>query len=363
MDDADRKRNQEAFVAEEADIVVATVAFGMGIDKSNVRFVIHSGMPKSLEHYQQETGRAGRDGLGAECVLLFSPGDYHTWKFILENAESTQALDIHLRKLSDVYSFSTGYQCRHRSLSQYFGQRLDRLNCMACDVCLEDLEPVTDSLVVAQKILSSVIRQREVFGAEYTAGVLIGSREQRILANGHDQLSTYGLLGDLTKHEVRDLIEQLTLLGALERTGDFGVLRVTPAGRQILKSEHTPRLMRVAKKSEARPGREDVSWKDVDRELFEELRQLRSTIARARNVPAYVILSDATLRELARWRPIEPGVLQQIPGFGKKKIQDYGGRIIDLIRGYASKNGIAARSAWAGTAGPPAAGGQRRRRL
>ncbi len=354
MNDNDRKRNQEAFVREEVDVVVATVAFGMGIDKSNVRFVTHSGMPKSIEHYQQETGRAGRDGLGAECVLFFSPSDYHTWKFILENAETKQGLEIHLRKLSEVYSFCTTYQCRHRAVSRYFGQNLDRPNCMACDVCLEDLEPISDPLVVAQKILSSVIRQGEAYGAEYTAAVLTGAKDQRILAKGHDKLSTYGLLGEMPKHEVRDLIEQMVALGALARTDDYRVLKMTPKGRHILRGEEAPQLMRIATKTAARIAGEDTSWEEVDRLLFEELRRLRSQLAATRKVPAYVIFSDATLRELARWKPIDPPALEQISGFGKKKTLEHGVGVIGLIRDYVARNHIKIRGGWAGV-GPPSA--------
>jgi ATP-dependent DNA helicase RecQ len=354
MDDVDRKGNQEAFVAEKVDIVVATVAFGMGIDKSNVRFVMHTGMPKSIEHYQQETGRAGRDGLGAECVLFFSPSDYHTWKFILENAETSQGLEIHLRKLSQVYSFCTSYQCRHRAVSRYFGQNLDRSNCMACDVCLEDLEPVPEPLIVAQKILSSVIRQGEAYGAEYTAGVLTGAKDPRIVGKGHDRLSTYGLLKEMPKHEVRELIEQLVSLGALSRTEEYRVLKVTPKGRQILRGEESPALMRVARKTLARVAGEDTSWEDVDRALFEELRQWRLEQSAARRVPAYVIFSDSTLRDLARWKPVEPPALEQISGFGRKKILEYGTVVLRLIREYADQHEIKIRGLWAG-AGPPSA--------
>ncbi|RPJ80216.1 MAG: RecQ family ATP-dependent DNA helicase, partial [Acidobacteria bacterium] len=361
MEDSDRKRSQEAFVAEGVDIVVATVAFGMGIDKSNVRFVVHSGMPKSIEHYQQETGRAGRDGLGAECILFFAPGDYHTWKFILEKSENSQGLDIHLRKLSEVYSFCTSYRCRHRAISRYFGQNMDRPNCMACDVCLADLQPIAEPLVVAQKILSSVVRQGEAYGADYTTAVLTGAKDQRILQKGHDQLSTYGLLADMPKHEVRDLIEQLVSLGALARTEDHRVLRVTPKARLILKGEETPTLMRVAKKTPVRIAEEDASWQDVDRDLFEELRRWRLVQSAVRKVPAYVIFSDMTLRELARWKPVERPSLEQISGVGRKKTLEYGAGILNLIREYAQRHEIQVRAGWAGP-GPPSARSSPRRR-
>jgi ATP-dependent DNA helicase RecQ len=267
---------------------------------------------------------------------------------------SSEGLDIHLRKLSEVYSFCTSYRCRHRAVSRYFGQNLERPNCMACDICLEELEPIADPSVVAQKILSSVIRQGEAYGAEYTAAVLTGAKDQRVLGKGHDQLSTYGLLADMAKHEVRDLIEQLVSLGALVRTEDYRVLHVTSKGRQILKGEEEPPLMRVAKRTPDRVAPEDASWEDVDRTLFEELRQWRLKQSAARKVPAYVIFTDATLRELARWKPVDRPALEQISGFGKKKTLDYGSVILNLIRDYVERNRIKIRGGWAG-AGPPSA--------
>ncbi|MEW5825228.1 MAG: RecQ family ATP-dependent DNA helicase, partial [Candidatus Bipolaricaulota bacterium] len=302
LSDEARKRAQDAFIREEIDVIVATVAFGMGIDKSNVRVVVHAGLPKSLEHYQQESGRAGRDGLEAECVLLHGPGDAAVWRYILEQSESEEAKAIALAKLDDVAAYANGATCRHRAILRYFGQDTASENCGACDVCLGDVELLDDALVVAQKIVSCVYRLDERYGGDYTASVLAGSREERILANGHDALSTYGLLGDHAKRRVRDWIEQLVGQGYLAKGGEFDVLKITPRGRRLLRGEETPRLLRPAEATSGRKGRGPAadSWDGVDRGVFDTLRAVRRAISEEKHLPAYLVFTDAALRDMAR---------------------------------------------------------------
>ena len=343
LSDADRIKHQDEFLNEDTNIIVATVAFGMGIDKSNVRYVIHTGAPKSLEHYQQETGRAGRDGLEAECWLLWTSANFMTWRKMQEDLPD-DAREQAYESLKGIERFCTGIVCRHKALVEHFDQSYESSNCKACDVCLDQLDLVPDPLIVSQKILSCVVRVKESFGADYVAQVLVGSKEARILGNGHDSLSTYGLLKQERKEAIRDWIEQLGSQGFLERVGEFNTLKVTDNGWKLLKGQATARLLKpsINKKSAAdkKSKVEATSWEGVDHELFEVLRGLRRQVAEGHAVPPFVIFADTTLRDLARRRPTTMTNFRQIHGVGDKKTADFGTLFTDAIREHCEQHNL-----------------------
>jgi ATP-dependent DNA helicase RecQ len=225
--------------------------------------------------------------------------------------------------------------CRHRAIVEYFGQTLPKQNCGACDVCVEEVELMTDSLVTAQKILSCVARLKERFGVGYVARVLAGSRDQRILKEGHDQLSTYGLLSQCNRGDVRVWIEQLVAQEFLCRSGDYDVLQLTPSGWQVLKGAATPQLSRPVAPSRRPAKTKEVSWEGVDRGLFEQLRAWRRERAANRGVAPFVVASDVTLRDLARRQPTKLQALLEVSGIGEKKLAEYGQELIEQIREYA----------------------------
>ena len=338
----ERRDVQDKFSTEKCDVVVATVAFGMGIDRSNVRFVAHMAMPKSIEHYQQETGRAGRDGLEAECVLFYSGGDVMLWKSMLERSSDDvdpdpKFLETATRHLNDIDRYCAGTTCRHRALVEYFGQRYANESCGACDICLGETEDVPEAVIVAQKILSCVHRVNQSFGAGHVIAILRGENTERIRDRHHDRLSTWGLLRGHSRNEIRDWIFQLVSQGFLEQTGDqYPVLHLTQPARLLMRGQADVRLRQpiVSKKAQAQQKVSRIADENgpYDRDLFETLRKWRRAEAEERGVPPYVIFSDRTLREVARVQPSTLTELRGIYGVGDAKLEQFGDAIIRQVR-------------------------------
>jgi ATP-dependent DNA helicase RecQ len=351
-----RSRAQERFLDEEVDVVVATIAFGMGIDRTDVRFVVHASLPKGLEQYQQETGRAGRDGEPAECVLLWSGQDLFGWRALIERshaeAGSTDAvaLDGALERLRAMAGYAARLSCRHRQLAEHFGQSWDAQpgGCGACDVCLGELAAEPEPLVLVQKILSCVVRCEQRYGAAHVADVLRGADTANVRRAGHDRLTTYGLLRERGVAEVRSWIDQLVAQDLLRLTGErFPVLILSKAGVEAVRGEREVVLWAPPRRPRAAERAADASGPErelaaADRALFEDLRALRRELARERGVPPYLIFNDRTLAELAARRPCTRSEFLSVKGVGERKADDLGPVFLERISRWVESPGAAA---------------------
>jgi len=391
-----RRRTQEAFAEERLDVVVATVAFGMGIDRSNVRCVVHAAMPKSIEHYQQETGRAGRDGLEAECVLFYSAADVLRWQGLIERSAAEQSAaeqdgpygphgessgpgpyggysgelagelaggagggmsggtsggapddssGAALELLRHMQGLCSTLECRHRALSRYFGQEYDRDRepggCGACDVCLDEIDAMAGSTEIARKILSCVARLEQRYGVGQVVQVLRGGDTESVRRWGHDRLSVYGLLAEIPEKSLTNLVYQLVDQGLLERSpGDRPVLMLSEASIPVLRGDGEVRLVEPRSRPVAASRAAAESWEGVDRGLFETLRAERRRIAGERSVPPYVVFGDATLRDMARIRPTTLPAMRGVRGVGEKKLADLGLTFVDVVTAFCEEQGI-----------------------
>jgi ATP-dependent DNA helicase RecQ len=346
MEAEERRETQDAFAAEQLDVVVATVAFGMGIDRSNVRCVLHAAMPKSIEHYHQETGRAGRDGLEAECVLFYSAADAMKWESLLRRSaagtgQAEEVLEAAVEKLHQMRRFCSTAQCRHRSLSEYFGDTYEQARCNACDVCLDEVEGMADGTETAKKILSCVARVQQQFGVGHVVDVLVGADTEMIKRWGHERLSTYGLIEDVPRTMLTNMVHQLLDQGLLTRSdGERPTLLLNEDSWAVMRGERQVNLVRPRMKATRRTAFEEASWQGVDRGLFEHLRAVRRELAQERGVPAFVIFGDATLRDMARRRPASHDTMRLVRGVGDRKLADFGARFAAEITGYCRKNGL-----------------------
>ena len=345
LTDEQRKQNQELFIRDDVQIIVATIAFGMGINKPNVRFVLHYDLPKSIEGYYQEIGRAGRDGLRADCLLLYGYGDFIKLKSFIDKKEDTEQ-QVALQHLQALKRFAESDTCRRVPLLAYFGEKFSTHNCGMCDICAgSSVAPGTeaegasqrqaDITILAQKFLSCVVRTGEHFGATYISHVLLGLEDEKIHNNGHQNLSTFGIGKELPRKQWLDIGRQLVQMGLLAKSEEFGGLSLTARGHEVLKSRE-PITGFLEVEATPKQGAPDK----YDQELFEVLRQKRKELADAAGVPPYVIFSDRTLMEMAAYYPMTPASLTKIFGVGTVKASRYGDIFLMLIQEYCQPRHI-----------------------
>jgi ATP-dependent DNA helicase RecQ len=335
MPAAQRAAVQEAFLRDELQLVVATVAFGMGIDKPNVRFVVHYDLPKHIEGYYQETGRGGRDGLPADALLLHGAQDIGTARRLIENNADPEQRRIELHKLNAMVGLAESVTCRRRVLLSYFGERLAQ-DCGNCDVC-QDPPQQFDATEDARKALSCVYRVGQRFGIGHVVAVLRGADNERIRSLGHQQLSTYGLGSDKSEQEWTSIIRQLIHHGYLiQDIANYSVLKLTGAARPLLRGEQVLQLARprIREQAPRKRPRADAASGPYDEALFDDLRTLRKQLADAQGVPPYIVFGDATLVQMARDKPLDEQALLGVTGVGQHKLEKYGVEFLDAIAEY-----------------------------
>ncbi len=333
---ADRAKNQELFLRDEVRIVCATIAFGMGINKPNVRWVIHHDLPKNIEGYYQETGRAGRDGLPSDCLLLFTAGDAAKQNHFIDEISNAHEQRLARKQLRLMIHYAECPTCRRRELLEYFGEHFPAPNCEACDNCIEPRESY-NATTQAQKLLSCVYRVRQSgrfgVGLNHLIEILTGAETEKIRRWRHDQLSTYGIGRDLSRPEWSAIGRELLRLGFLvQESGEYPTIALSEDGLEALRSRrviHLTKPIHAKKSSTPRSGQIEC-----DETLFDRLRKLRKRLADERSVPAYVVLGDAPLRQMARDYPESPDALRGISGIGEKKLAEFGRLFIDEIRDY-----------------------------
>jgi ATP-dependent DNA helicase RecQ len=347
LDDATRRRHQRQFTHDDVAIMVATIAFGMGIDKSNVRFIVHYDLPKNVESYYQQIGRAGRDGLRADCLLLFSYSDVQTINhFINQQAPSEQKGAA--ARLQAMIGFAETNVCRRRPLLEYFGENYDADTCDLCDNCLTEDVELADVTIPAQKFLSCVKRTGEIFGMTHVIDVLRGSQGQGVLQRRHNELSTYGIGTEFSKKQWQHLARQFIQQGLVIQDMEHGSLKLTPKAYAVFKGQQVMGAVQEEKRAAERP-----LLLDHDPVLFAQLRAKRKELADAANVPPYVIFSDRSLVEMAAYFPQSRASFAAMYGVGQAKLEKYADVFLPLIQAYCRANQIAEKPKTAVTPNQP----------
>jgi len=330
----ERERNQEAFNRDEVSVIVATIAFGMGIDKSNVRFVVHADLPRHIEAYYQETGRAGRDGEPAHCLLYFGRGDIPKIRYFIDQMQDDADRTIALEKLNQTVRFASFNACRRRQLLSFFGEDYPADNCGTCDICTGSVEKM-DISTDAQIVMSAMARTGERFGITHVVDVVTGAETQKIRDLGHDKIKTFGAGKHKDKNYWRFIVGELLAQEFVRQDGDrYPVLKLTPRGAGVLTGKEQVFGIKREEPKAAERKRRAVAGGAYDEALFERLRTVRKRLADAHHVPPYVIFSDKTLHEMCRHFPTDPAGLRNIHGVGDVKLERYGRDFLDEIRAY-----------------------------